>query len=185
MPQPQLGKIQVLSARDLWKHEERDFTPWLAQNIDQLSALIGVPIVIDQTEHRVGAYELDILGRVEENDAVVIIENQLSATDHTHLGQLIAYAAGLEAAIVIWIATEIRDEHRAVIEWLNSHTDERSLSSWCARKSFASMILYQPFGSDWRPRQASSVGALRVSWRRRIVLDTSFAADSGKACCSI
>jgi hypothetical protein len=125
MSQPQLGKIGQLNVHEVWKHEERDFTPWLAQNIDQLSAILGVPIIVDQTEHRVGSYELDILGHVEENDAVVIVENQLQATDHGHLGQLITYAAGLEAAIVIWIAPEVRDEHRSAIEWLNSHTDEK------------------------------------------------------------
>jgi hypothetical protein len=125
MSQPQLGRIELLNVRELWKHEERDFTPWLAQNIDQLSAVLGVPIVVDQTEHKVGGYELDILGHVEENDAIVIVENQLQATDHGHLGQLITYAAGLEAAIVIWIAPEVRDEHRSTIEWLNNHTDEK------------------------------------------------------------
>ena len=125
MAQPPLGKIQPLNLRELWKHEEHDFTPWLAENIDQLSAVLGVPIVVDQTEHKVGSYELDILGHVEENDAVVIVENQLQATDHTHLGQLITYAAGLEAAIIVWIAPEVRDEHRSAIEWLNSHSDEK------------------------------------------------------------
>lgn len=125
MSQPQLGRIELLSVRDLWKHEEHDFTPWLAQNIDQLSAVLDVPIVVDQTEHKVGSYELDILGHVEEKDAIVIVENQLQATDHVHLGQLITYAAGLEAAIVIWIAPEVRDEHRSTIEWLNNHTDEK------------------------------------------------------------
>jgi hypothetical protein len=125
MSQPELGKIQLLTLRDLWTHEERDFTPWLAQHIDQLSALLGVPIVVDQTEHKVGNYELDILGRVEENDAVVIVENQLNSTDHGHLGQLITYAAGLEAAIIVWMAGDVRDEHRSAVEWLNNHTDDK------------------------------------------------------------
>lgn len=125
MPEPELGQIQVVTPREVWKHEEREFTPWLAEHIDQLSAALGVPIVVDQTEHKVGNYELDILGRVEENDAVVIVENQLSSTDHGHLGQLITYAAGLKAAIIVWIAGEVRDEHRSAIEWLNSHTDDK------------------------------------------------------------
>lgn len=128
MSQPQLGKLQLVNPRDLWKHEERDFTPWLAENIENLSALLGVQIVIDHKEHKVGNYELDILGHVEVegNDAkVVIIENQLQETDHGHLGQLITYAAGLKAALVIWIAAEVRDEHRTAIEWLNSNMVEK------------------------------------------------------------
>lgn len=56
--------------------EERDFTPWLAENINQLSDLLGVPISVEQTEKRVGGYELDIFGRAP-NNAAVIVENQL------------------------------------------------------------------------------------------------------------
>lgn len=100
-----LGRLEILSPREVWRHEERDFTPWLA-------------------EHRVGNYELDILGHIADSDAVVIIENQLGQTGHGHLGQLLAYASGLNAAVIIWVAPEIRDEHRGVIEWLNNHTHD-------------------------------------------------------------
>ena len=135
---PTLGRLEIRNPRDIWKNEERDFTPWLAENISQLSDLLGVPIVVEQTEHRVGGYVLDILGRVEANDAVVIVENQLGPTDHGHLGQLITYAAGLEAAIVIWIATEIRDEHKAAVEWLNQHTGS-SVSFFLVRPELLSI----------------------------------------------
>ena len=100
MPQPTLGKLETINLRELWKHEELDFTPWLAQNIDQLSEILGVQITVEQTEKRVGSYELDIFGRAEDN-AIVIVENQLEATDHAHLGQLLTYAAGLDAAIIV------------------------------------------------------------------------------------
>lgn len=101
MSKVQLGKIQMLNIREIWKHEERDFTPWLAENIDHISSILDLPIIVDQIEHKVGTYELDILGHVDENDAIVVIENQFGPTDHDHLGKLIAYAAGLEAALVI------------------------------------------------------------------------------------
>lgn len=55
----------------------------------------------------------------------VVIENQLEATDHTHLGQAIAYVAGVDrAATVIWVATRIRPEHAAALRWLNTCTPE-------------------------------------------------------------
>lgn len=120
VPQPTLGKIETVNLRDLWKNEERDFTPWLAQNIDQLSELLDMQVVVEQTEKRVGKYELDIFGRCD--NTVVIVENQVEQTDHTHLGQLLTYAAGLDAAIIVWVAAEVRDEHRSTIEWLSSKT---------------------------------------------------------------
>ncbi len=114
-----LGVLRVIPAKSVWEKEERDFTPWVAANIQEISSVIGIPLLVEQTEKRVGAYELDIFGRVDGTDKVVIIENQLTKTDHTHLGQLITYASGLDAAIVIWIVPEVTDEHKAAIAWLN------------------------------------------------------------------
>jgi len=31
-------------------------------------------------------------------------------------------SAGLEAAIIVWVATDVREEHKAAVEWLNQHT---------------------------------------------------------------
>lgn len=115
-----LGKIEVINPREVWINEERDFTPWLAENVDAISEVIGIPIEIEQTEKRVGSFELDILGKVEGTDKVVVIENQLDTSDHKHLGQLITYASGLKASIIIWIATNVREEHRTAVEWLNT-----------------------------------------------------------------
>lgn len=55
---------------------------------------------------------------------MVLIENQLNLTDHGHLGQLLTYAAGLDAVTIIWIARQVRNPHRAALDWLNSVTEE-------------------------------------------------------------
>jgi len=55
---------------------------------------------------------------------IVIIETQLEKTDHTHLGQIIAYAAGVGARKVIWIAEKFRPEHAAALQFLNDNTTD-------------------------------------------------------------
>ena len=125
-PRPGLGELVPVHARDVWPNEARDFTPWLAENQKQLSAVLGLEIELDGTEHPVGQFFLDIIGRDLTNDCPLIIENQLEATDHSHLGQLITYAAGTDAKTVIWIATEFREPHRQAIDFLNDIAGENA-----------------------------------------------------------
>jgi hypothetical protein len=121
-----LGKLEKVKIRDIWKDEARDFTPWLAieKNIASLSDEIGLPIKVLQTESANGRYSLDIFAEEEGTDKKIIIENQFENTNHDHLGKIITYAAGHDASIVIWIFEEIREEHRQAIDWLNEHTSE-------------------------------------------------------------
>ena len=123
MAEPELGSIENVNPRDVWPNEASDFTPWLAEHIDSLGEALGLDIEVTQTEAAVGAFSLDILGKVSGSDRVLIIENQLERTDHAHLGQLLAYAAGLDARIVVWISPDVRDEHREAVHWLNELSD--------------------------------------------------------------
>ena len=118
----QLSTLQPIEVREAWPHEALNFTPWLADNLHVLSDLLGMELELISTEHPVGSFNLDIYAKDLRSDEVVAIENQLERTDHTHLGQVMTYLSALEARKVIWIAKEIREEHRAVISWLNSHT---------------------------------------------------------------
>jgi len=121
-----LGTLKRIDLREYWKHEALDFTKWLSEpeNIALLSDEVGIGIEVTQTEASVGRFNVDILAQEENTGRKIIIENQLETTDHSHLGQLITYAAGLEAQYVIWIVREVREEHRQAVDWLNEHTDE-------------------------------------------------------------
>jgi hypothetical protein len=94
-------------------------------NADVLADALGIEIELTAAEHPVGAFSLDLVGRDLTHDCPLIVENQLNATDHDHLGKLITYAAGADAGTVVWVAPEFRDEHRAALDWLNRLGSDR------------------------------------------------------------
>ncbi|QRI75046.1 MULTISPECIES: DUF4268 domain-containing protein [Rhodococcus] len=118
-----LGRLRrVTDPRSVWLSEAGDFTPWLAENIDVLADELGMTLTVVTTEVAVGEFWLDIRAE-DENGRIVVIENQLGRTDHGHLGQSLVYAAGLDAAAVVWVATRFREDHRSALDWLNERTD--------------------------------------------------------------
>lgn len=118
-----LGRLhRVADPRQVWAMEAGDFTPWLAENLDVLADELGLVLTPMGTEVPVGDFYVDIQAETDDGRAV-IVENQLARTDHGHLGQLLVYASGLEAAVVVWVAPDFRDEHRRALDWLNERTD--------------------------------------------------------------
>lgn len=120
-----LSRLEKVPLRDAWRHESGDFTPWLAEsdNLMLLADAIGLSeLECVAVEHQVGDFKLDML--CTDGDDQVIIENQLEKTNHTHLGQILAYAAGVGARKVIWIAESFRPEHAAALQFLNENTTE-------------------------------------------------------------
>src|SRR3954451_12373014 len=106
---------RVANPRDVWSSESGDFTPWLAENIDVLADELGMTLRVRSTEVPVGKFRLDILAEDDEG-RTVIVENQLERTDHSHLGQCLVYASGLEASTVVWIAPTFRDDFRRALD---------------------------------------------------------------------
>lgn len=127
MPIPQLGRLEQVDLRNIWDSESGSFTPWLAkeENLAMLGDMIGIDLELESQEKWVGPFRADILCKDTATDQWVLIENQLERTDHNHLGQLMTYAAGLEAATIVWIAERFTDEHRAALDWLNEITAEK------------------------------------------------------------
>ena len=132
-----LGTLkEITDLRSVWSHEALNFTPWVAENVDLLADAVGLDITVDETESSVGDFNVDIYASETGTDRKIIIENQLEDTDHDHLGKLITYASGKDADVVIWVVKHAREEHKAAVEWLNNHTDDKNGFFLCEIKLF-------------------------------------------------
>ena len=122
-----LGRLTAVDLREIWTSEPGHFTPWLAreENLTVLGETLDLELELEAQEKAVGPFRADILCRDIGSSTLVLIENQLERTDHGHLGQLLTYASGLEAATIVWIAGRFNEEHRATLDWLNTITEER------------------------------------------------------------
>lgn len=119
-----LGKIKEVPLRTIWKNEAQDFTPWLAENINELGAALGLELEFEDKEVSVGPYSADILAKDTGTGQFVVIENQLEKTNHDHLGKCVTYSAILDASAVIWVASKFTEEHKKALDWLNDHTTD-------------------------------------------------------------
>jgi hypothetical protein len=126
MTVPTLGRLERVELRDIWTSEATEFTPWLAlpDNLAVLGEALGIELELEAQERAVGPFRADILCKEIGTGRWVLVENQLERTDHCHLGQLLTYAAGLDAVTIVWIAARFTEEHRAALDWLNRITDE-------------------------------------------------------------
>ena len=132
-----LGTLkEITDLRSIWPHEALNFTPWVAENVDLLADAVGLDITVDETESSVGDFNVDIYASETGTDRKIIIENQLEDTDHDHLGKLITYASGKGADVLIWVVKHAREEHKAAVEWLNNHTDDKIGFFLCEIKLF-------------------------------------------------
>ena len=164
---PQLGRLSAVDLRDAWSSEAQHFTPWLAEagNLELLGRTLDLELEVDSVEKAVGPYRADILCREAGTDRLVLIENQIEATDHKHLGQLLTYAAGLDTAVICWLARRFTEEHRAVLDWLNEITDDRFAF-------FAVEIELWKIG-DSPPAPRFSIVAQPNEWRRAVAKGAS------------
>jgi len=169
---PEFASLEPQDVRQYWEHEEYDFTPWLADEIEtegasDLEDVLGLDVEIIEREKSVGKYNVDIYAQVVDDGRTIVIENQLQDSDHDHLGKAIAYAAGVDADIIVWLAPAFNDEHRDAMQWLNENTREGidlfaiRLEVWRIESSPPAVrfnAIEQP--SEWKEKAQRSRGEL-------------------------
>lgn len=192
----QLGRLKRADARNIWTSESGDFTPWLSEehNLQLLSDTIDLDLELEAIEKDVGPFRADILCKDTVHGTWVLIENQLARTDHTHLGQLLTYAAGLKAVTIIWIASPFTEEHRAALDWLNDVTDTQinffglEIELWQIGNSAVAPkfnIVSKP--NDWRKTVAEGASRVELTDAKQLQLDfwTAFASFVDNRDCHI
>ena len=119
------GHLDPVDPAAVWNSEPGDFVPWLLQpdNLGRLGDALRLDLEPVAREAPVGRFRADIVCRDRRGGGAVVIEAQLGPSDHSHLGQLLAYADGLDAGVVVWLGTSFYDEHRAVLGRLNRSGD--------------------------------------------------------------
>lgn len=115
MEEPIIIKTKSVSIREVFQNEERDFTPWLEENLDLLK--MGLKpyeresIVYDRLR-------IDLLVESLEMGKVAI-ENQYNTSDNEHLGKIQVYLSGSKTKTGIWVAEEFKEQHKEVVLKLN------------------------------------------------------------------
>lgn len=112
-----------VSPRVIWPHEARDFTPWLAVNLSAIAVPLNMELEFEAREKNVEGFRADLVCRNPRDNSRIVIENQLYKSDHSHLGQVLTYAANLQAGTLVWVSTELRRAHRVTLDWHNEITD--------------------------------------------------------------
>ena len=124
MATEQSENTEVVPVKQIWIHEAHEFTPWLAKNLPLLGETLGMELELVEQEAWTGDYNGDILADDQKSDAAVVIEHRTDETYHYQLGQVLTCAEDYDARILIWIADNFREEHRAALDWLNRWTSK-------------------------------------------------------------
>jgi RecB family endonuclease NucS len=126
VPQLNIGRLQRVALREVWKHEAQDFTQWLESNIDVPNEALDLNLLSADRERSAGDFSVDLVA-VDQGGGTVVIENQLEKSNHDHLGKLITYLTAMAAKTAIWIVSDPRPEHVAAITWLNESSSANFL----------------------------------------------------------
>lgn len=110
--------------KDVFPLEEKNMSPFIAENISDFEEIIGKRIGDYELEKSVGRYESDIVANFLDEEGCLIIENKIGQFDHDHLGKALTYMSYLNGKVIIWICDKYYDEHIKAINYLNEITSD-------------------------------------------------------------
>lgn len=79
-----LGKLERARVKEAWPHEAHNFIPWLAENLDRLSAELGIDdLELEGTEVTVGPHRADTVAQMPQGSSRVGVRSHRSWRENT------------------------------------------------------------------------------------------------------
>ena len=147
----ELSRLEPVSIRTVWPHEERDFTPWLAEHFDYLNdALDTNMVVVAQEAEIAGAGRADIVAPLRRflrhhREPVGGFRRRPFRENAALRGSKRGTGGGLDSA-------GISQQPPEILRWLNEHSDLDiycvEVSAWSIGGSVAPMFR-RVVPNDW------------------------------------
>lgn len=151
-PEDRIVRPEPADIRHVWPYEDRNFTPWLAANLDWLEEPLGLRgLELLETEAQIPGYHryLDIVAKSADGSRIAI-ENQYRQIDHDHLTRGVAYALGHGCAALVVVAEGHGGEFVRIAEYLNEAYESLGPSKGIA--VFLVTVKVQRVGENFVPR---------------------------------
>jgi hypothetical protein len=116
---PKLGRLERIEPVDYWQ-SDADFVEWLreADNLELLGESLGLELTPMAAEAITEAPGY-LLCEDSVTDSPVMVMPQVAPSDVAHLGQLMTWAAQVDAPRVVWVTAELLSDQVQTLSWLN------------------------------------------------------------------
>lgn len=124
------NSVQPIGAKEVWSSEgtnrieEKSMSPFVRDVIADISYITEYDLEVQELEMPIGDLRADIVCKDKVTGDIVVIENQLEHSDHSHLGKSLTYLSNLGAKSLVWICENFKEEHKKALECLNEITSD-------------------------------------------------------------
>lgn len=118
-----LAQLETIDINEILKTNE-EAREWLLENIDQIESLLGIELYNPRAcfIHSDNANP-DIIAEENMTDKKVVCLINLDTPTDKDFKRLLSASTALNASIAIWIVSEIDDQTKGIIHWLNHRTE--------------------------------------------------------------
>ena len=106
------GLLREVPLSDIWK--DNDFAAWFEENVQMLDSALGMKL---EDIRKFGKGDFTATAGKKK----VLIETQLTQTNHHNLGRLLVHSSEHLGNVAVWVVANARSEHKATVRWMNAN----------------------------------------------------------------